>query len=208
MAPVITKTTCELYKIRGLPQLGWAGISIDAAEEHGRISVSSDYGNFANFWSHCGMPFKKFLANIEIGYFAGKVGLDRWFDHERTVKELRTDILQRRRERGLTKEVAALAWDKVVNELAYESNEAPFLAIAYNCDALWGMYDGGEFPIRTTIDPMFQSFWKNCWPVFLEYLKQEELPPELCRNPCSTRNEYEVGRCNLPVGHAGGCREV
>lgn len=172
MAPVVTKTTCELYKLRGLPHMGWADISIDAAEEHGRISVSSDYGNFANFWSHCGGPFKPFLASLDIGYFAGKIGMNKWFDHDKTMKSLRSDVLGWRKEKTIDKDLAREFWDKL-EELQYEGNEHAFCNIAYNCDPLWARYDACDFPLYYTIDPMFRNFWENCWPVFLKALEDE-----------------------------------
>ena len=204
MAPVITKTTCELYKLRGLPHMGWADISIDAAEQHGRISVSSDWGNFANFWSHCGRPFKEFLAEIDIGYFAGKIKMNEWFDHEATVKGLFKNVLQWRREGEIDKENARLMWSKI-DDLQYECNENAFTLTAYEDNRLWTRYDGGDFPILHGIDPMFRSFWQDCWLFFLEYLKTENDQLPRCGKTCATINEYEVGCCSLLAGHTGVC---
>ncbi len=209
MEPTVTKTTCELYKLRGLPHLGWADIAIDAAAEHGRISVSSDWGNFANFWSHCGGPFKDFLASLDISYFAGKVGMDKWFDHEKTLKHLRRDILLGRRgEQGepLSKDKARKLWDDI-EYLEDEGNEQAFGMRLYENDDLYRRYDGCDFPIYTSIDPRFRAFWKDCWPVFLEYLKNE-VAPTPCGGVCATRNEYEQGRCTLDAGHAGSCYQA
>jgi hypothetical protein len=209
MAPVVTKTTCELYKLRGLPHNGWADITIDAAEEHGRIQIASDWGNWSFFWSHCGGPFKDFLPGLDIGYVAGKFGANKWFDHEKSLRELKRDLLLGRRgEQGnpLSKEKARELWEEV-DRLQDEGNETAFGMRLYNNDDLFSRYDGCDFPIYYGIDPGFRNFWRDCWPVFLEYLKNER-PPDPCGKPCATQREYEIGRGILDVGHPGSCYHV
>lgn len=104
-------------------------------------------------------------------YFAGKIGKDNWFDHRKTIKGIRLDIIERRKSDTMTKDLARELWH-VVDGLEDESNETAFTAMAYECDELWKMY-GGDSPAQYGIDPGFRNFWAICWPVFLEYLKTE-----------------------------------
>src|SRR5665648_835244 len=92
----IEKTTVECYKIRHKSGMYWADITIDSLGKQGRISISSDYGNYANFWGACGCEFKEFLTGLNLGYAAGKFGADRWFDLDATLKGYKRDLIEHR----------------------------------------------------------------------------------------------------------------
>lgn len=172
----VTKTTCELYKIRELPHSGWANITIDAAGHHGRIMIASDYGDWQYFWSHCGMPFKEFLQGLDSGYVAGKFGCgNSYFDVDRTVGRYKADIIERRRDDGMTKAAAREVW----GELTWlTSSQLPEFCLMLEREgrAVMRFYDGTP-PLVQTVDPWFRNFWRDCWPVLLETLAAEKAQP-------------------------------
>jgi hypothetical protein len=94
---------------------GWAEIVLSSG---GFFAAVSDYGNYAFAWRHHGEPdFRIFVANIaaDPSYVAGKLGpcSGRPYpvDYEVTVKAIREEILQKRRNARLTKEQARHEWD-------------------------------------------------------------------------------------------------
>lgn len=170
ITPTITKSTATVYRIRNLPRGGWANITIDAAEEHGRIQIASDYGDWQNFWSHCGGPFRDFLAQLEIGYVAGKFGADRWFDAEGTIRQFKVDVIEARKY-SMSKETAAAIW-KDIKSLDHALTETQFCIELSHCDALMDRYDGCP-PLYHRIQPLFRRFWDEVWPVLLAEFKKE-----------------------------------
>lgn len=80
----INKNTVEQYKIRHSSGSCWADIVLDSGDGCGRIQIASDFGDWQYYWGSCGCSFKKFLTEIDMGYFAGKVGESDWFDIDAT----------------------------------------------------------------------------------------------------------------------------
>ena len=72
----VTKSTCEVYKLRHECGMYWADITLDCASKSGRIQIASDYGSWQNFWSCCGCSFKEFLTRLDMQYTAGKFGAE------------------------------------------------------------------------------------------------------------------------------------
>jgi hypothetical protein len=170
----VTKTTVECYKIRVDNEFDWADITIDANGTKGRISISSDFGSYANYWNACGIPFKDFLAKIGIDYAAGKFGADRWFDYEATINHYKEQVLEYRRSESLT----ALEARKAFNEIKLLTDctsETEFCStLSGSCDALMKFYDYCPNLVRT-ITPQFKSLWTRIWPVLLREFEKEKL---------------------------------
>lgn len=170
--PTITKSTCELYKLRGLPHSGWADITIDAADHHGRIQIASDWGNWSYFWSACGGPFKEFLPHISIDYTAGKFGADSWFDAEATVKTFKQYVVQNQRSGEISKETSKAITSELQWLDGLSRRDEFCAALERDCTELMRMYE--YMPdMQTDIHPMFRNFWRDCWPVFLAELASE-----------------------------------
>ncbi len=168
----ITKTVCELYKIRELPHHGWADITIDAAEHHGRIQIASDWGNWSYFWSHCGGPFKELLPSLEIGYVAGKFGCGRWFDEDKTLESYRKDVIRYRKNGTLDRHDAKQLY-REISYLEGNSRESHFCtALERDAPALMKFFEYAP-NLCYGIDPMFKNFWRDCWPVFLDTIRAE-----------------------------------
>lgn len=168
----IIKSTVECYKIRSKENSTWADIVIDSKENstNGRIQIVSDYGDYQYYWSACGMPFKKFLIELEKGYFASKVGADKYFDNAATLTSYKIDILHERRKDNIDNEFARKAFEEIKelkdlnkDEFCYYLNKANFLMSFYNyCPEFF-----------YTFDPCFEIFWRKLWPIFINTLKEE-----------------------------------
>jgi len=168
----IEKTTVECYKIRHESGNYWADITIDVTSDRsGRISISSDYGNYANYWGACGSGLKQFLIDLNLEYAADKFGADRWFDLDCTLKGYKQRVLEYRRDETLTADLAREIWDEI-NELEDCSNKSEFEARMWNQSKLMRMYDHCP-DIDYGITPQFNKFWKTVWPIFTDAIRAE-----------------------------------
>lgn len=119
----VRKETMDCYRIRANDE--WATICV--REWHmdddkltgekrrfcGEILIHSAFGSWGNSWSHCGRPFKEFLLRIEFDYLFTKFmghGLHR-HDGEKSLKNLRLDVLKSRRDGTFDREEARDLWD-------------------------------------------------------------------------------------------------
>jgi len=167
----ITKTQAELYKIRFENSFKWADITIDHNGNTGRISISSDYGNWANYWGAAGTSFKKFLIGLDMYYFAGKINASKWFDSEKTCKNYKRLILEGRKREDFTKQEARDMYDEI-KELEYCDNAPEFGHVMLQSSILHKLFDGSP-DLSTDVDPQFRMFWKEIWPFFVLHLKKE-----------------------------------
>lgn len=166
----ISRSQIECYRLKG-DAFNWAEISINEGNNAGRVSISSDFGNWAYYWGACGCSFKEFLIGLDIHYAAGKFGEDRWFDLDKTLCVLEDRIMgyegddQDYKSRLL----------KEFHELKEQSNtEAEFVYFIQNCETIMHMED--HLPdMVNDISPCFKSFWQRIWKPFVENLKIELL---------------------------------
>lgn len=192
----INKTSVELYKIRHTSGMYWADITVDAGEKSGRIQIASDFGDWQNYWSGCGMPFKEFLAGLDIHYAADKFDADRFFDQQETIASFKRSISETRSLEGLTAEEAEKLYD-YCTELEHCSHEQEFIAEMWHMDELMRFFDNGPSICRT-ISPGFKRFWDMVWPVFIEQLKQEADYCAECKLPYSS--DYKIfGHFPIPT---------
>lgn len=168
----IVKTTVECYKMRHTNGMYWADITIDSGDHSGRISISSDYGNWANFWNSCGSSFKDFLCSINIGYFAGKVGEDRWFDIDKTIAMYKRKVIQDRKDDNIDQDQARTMF-KEIESLEECNTQEYFIHCMFSCKSLVDLYDGCPDTV-TSINPLFQKFWDGPWQEFIAELKKEK----------------------------------
>lgn len=93
----------------------------------GFFATVSDWGNYAFRWTHPGMPFRAFVAQLEgqVGYVCSKLARADWWDGEKTLKRIREHITTARREGDMTKEEAAKEWQVLADALGcWGSREA------------------------------------------------------------------------------------
>lgn len=157
----IKKSTITSYKIRS-NDLAWADINIDANGTQGRIQIASDYGSWQNFWGACGCSFNEFLAGLNIDYFAGKVGANKWFDLPKTIKYLKERVYD---VEDRTKEQVETLLNEI-SRLNDSSGKDEFVHIMHDCDAVMLMECHCPEMIYS-IEPSFQRFWDEIWPVFV-----------------------------------------
>lgn len=169
----IEKSNVECYKIRH-PKTGmyWADITIDSMGSKGRISISSDYGNYANFWGACGKGgFKNFLTEINMHYAADKFGADRWFDIDSTIEGYKKRVLEYRRDETIESEKAREIFDEI-KELESCSGEGEFVGQMWNSPNLMRFFDFCP-EMERNVTPQFRKFWETIWPVFIDQLNKE-----------------------------------
>lgn len=145
---------------------GWAIIHIDS---NGFLGVVSDYGNWAYHWSAFGNDFKKFLEGLDWSYLYGKLmqGRDaKIYDGEATLRAIQRHILERRRQRRLTAELAREEW-----ELAKDSEIDHRFSDGFS---LW--FRETQLPdahdlYETMDEPQCRAFCEKVWPRFVEALR-------------------------------------
>lgn len=171
---------------------GWQGRGVDGRlREIGEIMIHSSYGSWAYQWGHLGEPFKLWLANTkDRSYIAQKfMGSEAYeFDGEKTVRELRADLLQHRRQCDLTKADARSIWDFIdAHESELESSEHEFVERMQDCTrwADWQDHEDEPGPgaryfllepwerIAKSLDTQFMGFWDTIMPVFQQALRDE-----------------------------------
>lgn len=167
----IKKSSIEVYYIRPKGNsCGWADISIDEGEKSGRLSISSDYGNWAYYWGACGSSFKEFLISLDISYVSGKFGTGNYFDFEETIRTIKKDIIDSRKNGYSDKEEARELWNSMSDLQNYTHKEG-FIAACWN-SPIMELYDTGP-TIETQYEPGFKRFWETTWQSFISELKME-----------------------------------
>jgi len=163
----ISKSTIEAFKIRS-NEMYWADINIDANGTQGRIQIASDFGNWQNFWGACGTSFYEFLAKLNIDYFAGKVGANKWFDLDKTIKYLEERIEDCAEDKSHKKTLL-----KELSELKNISGEGEFIYQVQKCEEIMIM-ENYTPDMTYSIEPGFKRFWNEIWPVFINEISKVE----------------------------------
>lgn len=179
----IEKSKVECYKIRH-PKTGmyWADITIDTpGEKRGRIMIASDYGDWQYYWGSVGGGFKDFLCHINIGYVAGKFGADRHFDKLTTIKSMKKQVIDLRRDNDINSETARNIWQDIESLEDYDTAQI-FGLMAFNSTYLSETFDCGP-DLVYDYTPQFRKFWETIWPVFIDQLKQEIEAEKLTPQP-------------------------
>ena len=174
---IITKSTVICYKIRFKESSLWADITIDEGEKSGRLQIASDYGDWQYYWGFCGESFKKFLIGLNIHYIAGKFGANQWFDLDKTIALLESQVeeylsyksyLTKTSRETLKKELNA-----EIKTLKHEvSCKDEFIHKMWDSEELMKIFDNVP-DIVINIEPLFQRFWNEIWSIFVEELKKE-----------------------------------
>lgn len=104
------------YVLQSIKGEGWAKVILAS---DGYFSACSDYGNYAFIWTHPGMEFRRFVAQLvgQSDYVVKKLCSGRAdmheYDGEATACDIRKTILEARRCRAWSKERARREWDLV-----------------------------------------------------------------------------------------------
>lgn len=176
----IRKTEAECYIVRDGHE--WAYIFV----KHGkslvgdryatwvRLAIHSSYGEYAYYWGHCGdRPWQNFLSECDIGYAMQKLASGRQlhYDLYATAKAMRENILERRREEGLTKDQARLAWRALEDaESSHDISEFASYISATDafCDDYYDYF-------RKVLTPAAKAFWDRLWTPWVNSLPKVEV---------------------------------
>lgn len=171
-----TKTSVECYKFRGFRDY-WADITIDANGRQGRIQIASDYGAWQYYWGAAGPSFKEFLPTLGIDYVASKFGCDKHFDDVATKESWIVTIKESFDSGGIDQD----DYDNLLQEIEeIDSDTEEGFRIALSDGAhVFEFFDHMPY-FAYRIEPLFQRFWDEVWPCFIEELKKE-----LAENPQS-----------------------
>lgn len=164
-----TKHTVAVYRLRTTnPGGNWADITVDEGDKSGRISISSDLGDWSNYWGACGESFKQFLCGLDIHYTAGKMEASGWFDHDATIQEVKR--LAKELKRDFNKE-QRLDLAEEIKDLEGASRYDEYLIMLERSELVHKLWDHPE--LCKGIEPGFRVFWDRVWPHFIEVLQSE-----------------------------------
>ena len=168
MSVLVKKLVSDRYIIKSEKPHWWAHFVIS---NDGFLDIQSDYGNYSYCWSSFGEDFKQFLVDCDDSYLIGKFGGSRkCFNFEETVTNIISEILERRRDRNLTAELARDLFDTVnsldpvtsVGEFGMQLQETQI----NNVPEILYSGDYSSIPVVMEDDPSLVSFMKIIWPHF------------------------------------------
>lgn len=114
------RSDASVFSCRFEKSVGWAILFLH--EETGTVAIHSDYGDWVHSWPAPGrgeVSLREFVCHGSYDYmahkFMGKDGAEE-FDFVGTVKEIRDQILDRRRARDLDKDKARELFDDLERE--------------------------------------------------------------------------------------------
>lgn len=151
------------------PLEGWAIIVLGS---DGFFSAVSDYGNYAFLWTHHGCDdFREFLLRAERDwdYFLRKLSPEQTYDGEKTVRAIRREILEARRNGRISKRMARLEWDLLEEceaGLEYETGFAHWYGQTDLDDEAFGLR-------RVSHDSNAIAFVRKTMPRLAEVLRAE-----------------------------------
>ena len=191
--------------LRGVAGGGLSGIwwVLFVDERSGCVSVMSDYGDYSHRWPAQWTGFRttlRFLATAGDDYLLDKFtyGFESKFDHERTQKLLREDLIERRREGRIDRETARAAWDATAD--VYSADDFRTYVEAHD-----EAHDGGALYEMACFDKTLGAptlFIKEAWPsirvAIIAQLERDRHPldPDHCRswgNECQCAGEVRHG---------------
>jgi hypothetical protein len=156
---------------------GWAILTIN--DDTGEISIQSDWGNYAHRWTpkHTGCPsMHHFFAKSGPDYFANKFSyenpkLKNVPDEERTRKELRALIIERRKDREIGADEARGLWEHVDSFVSENCN--------LHCmdRELWKFLDEPWEYVHETKSPTYRFLVDSLLPFLQQWVRDNVVNP-------------------------------
>lgn len=127
---------------------------------------NTTFGVYGFYWSHMGEPFAEFIREISTDYLLSKIGRE-VTDSDKAAKELRRLVLEQRRERSITKDVARDALNEIETILSDYSGEAAchefYMGVALSkCNIEWCDLSSRSW------DGQCLGFVRTLWPEFVK----------------------------------------
>lgn len=163
-----------------LPSIKGGGWGIFVIGSDGYFSCVSDYGDYAFFWTHAGMEFRRFLVRTNADYVAGKLahGLTVW-SADKTVENIKDLIVQHRRGGDWTKEQAREEWDLLEsNDFTGEAGFIQWTRESSISDA-WELASGNNTPTQIV------AFSETVFARFQQVLRDELAAETLVAEPAT-----------------------
>tara|TARA_R110000850_G_scaffold58147_1_gene135457 strand:+ start:30 stop:587 length:558 start_codon:yes stop_codon:yes gene_type:complete len=182
MKMTVTKTVAELYQVRSdTGSLAWGDITLKCGSSSVSVTATSDYGTFDHYWSHCGGEPKAFLTSLDFDYTMKKLsGGKLWVaDVDAYENEIKTRIIEYRKDDCISKEEARTAWGEMlaINE-EFDGGDMFFNAL-YEHDLFCSIFgDCESMPSATKYSGRCVDFYNDIWTPFIETLKVELLGKE------------------------------
>lgn len=173
----------KTYLIHG-SSLDWALITIcDTGKESGLLQITSDYGNWSYQWGSMGSDIRSFLITISDNYLIDKLTMDKpndrkFFEFDKTITEMKRQIIEMRKDNYITKELARDAYDEVLdleknNDYDQQNVDSFSTYILNYCTYLWKVFDYESMPCVCVYSPQIVMFIDRLWSVFKDQLKLE-----------------------------------
>ncbi len=150
-------------------------VALELGEHSVTVMAESSFGTYGYHWSNTGSDPIGFLQRIRIDYAMGKFRGEEYnvFDRAAQEKELKTRILQDRRQDTIDAEHAREMFDQISEVCeAYTVNE--FKSNMYYSGALIRhIYDNdcSEVDAATRPDPQCVGFWESIWRPLMAHLQ-------------------------------------
>jgi hypothetical protein len=180
----LEKTTSEVYTLRWDDHRDWF-IQATIIEDRGYLALHTSHGDWQYRWGCPGMPFKQFLTTLDNNYLMGKLGQRDFFEGDDTIKQIKHDVIEKRKENDISAVDARSFFDFLVGPkkrsmFSYRIDTSNIEMFHRSFDEKIGrdliekIY--GEItcvPCYMGYDPSLRYFVKNMWPFLVEELKKE-----------------------------------
>lgn len=160
----------SLEPMKDKDQVGaWRERSLFTLDEaSGLVTAETDYGSFSYFWppAHRSRDLFTFLADLDFGYFMGKAAKQPYqeLDLERTMRVLRTELVEARRRNNCTRAEARDRWTALAEiDADNPRSEDEFLRRWYDDRDLVRWYDGELPPLYSRDTFGARHFWDVIW---------------------------------------------
>ena len=164
----ITKSKVDKYSFLGKDNTYVADIILEDQGKNNRIYIVADFGSAEYSWPAPGPSFRKFLASLNIEYLADKLNQNKVLDMEATCKEY-VDLSEQfiAQTEMYTKIQGEISW------LYSCLGEGEFIQAVRDSPNILKMYDGTP-QLVYRINPLFQLFWDNIWPLLIHEFRKED----------------------------------
>lgn len=165
-------------------------------ERTGSVMIEGGYGTFSYGWPSVARgpePLHSFLYDLHFDYFMGKAAKQphRIVDHDRTVSELKRQLMKTRWEDGRWrgtdwgKARVREMWDDLVSwECGYQGES---LVQKLFEDSNWYQFLDCSDPSYMQDHPCMRRFWDEVWSVFREQVLKPHWLSHLAKTPLPRR---------------------
>jgi len=173
----VEKTTSKVYTLRFDDHRDWF-IQATIIEERGYLALHTSHGDWQYRWGSPGMPFKQFLTTLDDGYLMGKLGQRNFFEGDKSVKQIKRDIIEKRKETDISAEEARSFYDFLVKPYGIDASSIEMFHRSFDeetgCNLIEKIYESIMYvPCYMDYDPSLRYFVENMWPSFTQALKDE-----------------------------------